>query len=133
MTKQVLSANNARFLTIQLTKPMAEITKIIINNVKYVKGLQQMVKEMVEQNRELLDNLMVEKIDLVPIELGHLITPSNLLGDEWFSQLPCLRSQVRRAHHVRSGRATSASGRSEQEEPEGREPVLSRKESYHNC
>ena len=68
MTKQVLSANNARFLTIQLTKLMAEITKIIINNVKYVKGLQQMVKEMVEQNRELLDNLMVEKIDLQGVQ-----------------------------------------------------------------
>ena len=70
-TKQTLSLNNARILILQLTKPMAEITRAIIITVEGLECAKKVVSNLDESNADLMESLIVEKIDFVSSALSY--------------------------------------------------------------
>lgn len=70
-TKETLSLNTARHLILNLTKPMAEITRNIVLNVEILKKEESRIESLSEDTKNLRKDLMVDKINLNAKELGY--------------------------------------------------------------
>ena len=63
--------NNARNLIVKLTKPLAELTRLIDYNIKISQDKINELLTTQKHGKDLDDSLMVKKIDLEPRQLGY--------------------------------------------------------------
>ena len=70
-TKSTLSINNARILILQLAKPMAEVTAMILNNLDILKIEEDRIKNLDDSSTLLAKDLLFDIIDLERVEMDH--------------------------------------------------------------
>ena len=69
--KNTLSLNDARRRVVALSRPLAEITSTIQNNIAVVEQRRQEVMESMKHKQDLTDNLYIPAIDLQTTPLDH--------------------------------------------------------------
>jgi GTPase SAR1 family protein len=71
VVEDTLSLNNSRKIVILLSKPLAEIERLIQQNIILIKEKQQEIKNSNKTIEELEGNLYIPQIDIVPVKLGY--------------------------------------------------------------
>jgi len=69
--KNTLSLNDARRLIVALSRPLAEITSTIQNNIGVVEQRRQEVEESIKHKQDLTNNLYIPAVDLKTTPLNH--------------------------------------------------------------
>lgn len=64
LTKETISINEARRIVIQLSKPLADISQLIYDNLHVIERKMQMLTMTNESIEELSKNLLIPVIDL---------------------------------------------------------------------